>query len=59
MPGLVEPVAYHARWLLQIIDKVVEHHLHRIYIVDNQGRAVGVVTLTDILRQVTEEARAA
>lgn len=45
--------------VLQIIDKIVEHHLHRIYVVDTQGKAVGVVTLTDMLRHVTEEARAA
>lgn len=40
-----------------IIDKIVEHHLHRVYVVNDQGQAVGVVTLTDLLRRVTEEAR--
>lgn len=42
---------------MQIIDKIVEHHLHRVYVVNDQGQAVGVVTLTDLLRRVTEEAR--
>lgn len=44
---------------MQIIDKLVEHHLHRVYVVNDQGQAVGVVTLTDLLRRVTEEARKA
>ncbi|KAL3155291.1 hypothetical protein ABBQ32_013075 [Trebouxia sp. C0010 RCD-2024] len=40
-----------------IIDSIVEHHLHRVYVVNDQGQAVGVVTLTDLLRKVTEEAQ--
>ena len=42
---------------MQIINKIVEHHLHRVYVVNDRGQAVGVVTLTDLLRRVTEEAR--
>ncbi|KAL0030536.1 hypothetical protein WJX79_002975 [Trebouxia sp. C0005] len=42
-----------------IIDRIVEHHLHRVYVVNDRGQAVGVVTLTDLLRRVTEEARKA
>lgn len=44
---------------LQIIDSIVEHHLHRVYVVNGQGQAVGVVTLTDLLRKVTDEAHKA
>ena len=44
---------------LQIIDRIVEHHLHRVYVVNGARQAVGVVTLTDLLRKVTEEARKA
>ena len=39
---------------LQILDKLVENHLHRLYIVDEATKPVGVVTLTDILRVVTD-----
>ncbi len=46
-------------WCMQIIDRIVEHHLHRVYVVNDRGQAVGVVTLTDLLRRVTEEARKA
>lgn len=44
---------------LQIIDSIVEHHLHRVYVVNAQAQAVGVVTLTDLLRKVTDEAQKA
>lgn len=44
---------------MQIIDNIVEHHLHRVYVVNEQHQAVGVVTLTDLLRKVTEEAHKA
>ena len=44
---------------LQIIDRISEHHLHRVYVVNDQSQAVGVVTLTDLLHKVTEEARKA
>lgn len=44
---------------LQIIDSIVEHHLHRVYVVNGQAQAVGVVTLTDLLRKVTDEAQKA
>ena len=40
---------------LQILDKLVENHLHRLYIVDGANKPVGVVTLTDILRVVTDQ----
>ena len=39
----------------QILDKLVENHLHRLYIVDGANKPVGVVTLTDILRVVTDQ----
>ncbi len=47
------------QWCMQIIDRIVEHHLHRVYVVNDCSQAVGVVTLTDLLRRVTEEARKA
>lgn len=40
---------------LQILEKLVENHLHRLYIVDDAVKPVGVVTLTDILRVVTNQ----
>jgi len=36
--------------LLTVMGKLVEHSLHRIYVVDGEGLPIGVVTITDILR---------
>ena len=43
--------------LAQILRKLVENHLHRLYIVDEATKPVGVVTLTDILRVVTDQSK--
>ncbi|CAL5228776.1 g11966 [Coccomyxa viridis] len=41
----------------QILQKLVQNHLHRLYIVDEATKPVGVVTLTDILRVVTDQSK--
>lgn len=50
-----EEVLSTLRALLQILEKLVGDHLHRLYIVDDATRPVGVVTLTDILHVVTNQ----
>jgi len=35
--------------LQQVLHKISEHHVHRVYIVDGAGHPIGVVTLTNIL----------
>ncbi|XVF86444.1 hypothetical protein PTKIN_Ptkin18bG0040800 [Pterospermum kingtungense] len=35
--------------LSEVIDKVVSKHVHRVWVVDQQGLLVGVVSLTDIV----------
>lgn len=42
---------------VQILGKLVRHHLHRLYIVDEDVRPVGIVTLTDVLRAVTQKSQ--
>lgn len=37
----------------EVLQAVTEHHHHRVYVVDAQGKAVGVVSLTDLLRVVS------
>ncbi|KAK7325255.1 hypothetical protein VNO77_29414 [Canavalia gladiata] len=36
--------------LSEVIDKAVTRHVHRIWVVDQEGLLVGVVSLTDVLR---------
>jgi hypothetical protein len=43
----------------QVLGLLVQHCIHRVYIVDEQEVAVGIVTCTDILRKVVEVATAA
>ena len=42
---------------MQILQKLVQNHLHRLYIVDEATKPVGVVTLTDFLRVVTDQSK--
>lgn len=37
----------------QVIRQLVDHNRHRVYVVDDSDRAVGVVTPTDVLRLIT------
>jgi CBS-domain-containing membrane protein len=39
----------------QVLEKLVANRLHRLYVVDAELRPVGIVTLTDILRTVTQK----
>jgi CBS-domain-containing membrane protein len=38
--------------LAEVIDKAVTKHVHRVWIVDQQGLLVGLVSVTDIIRVV-------
>jgi len=37
-----------------VIKKIVENNIHRVYVVDDQGKPVSVVTLHDILRTIVD-----
>lgn len=36
--------------LAEVIDKAVTRHVHRVWVVDQQGLLVGLVSLTDMIR---------
>jgi CBS domain-containing protein len=38
----------------ELLEKLVTHRLHRLYVVDFDTRPVGIITLTDILRKLVE-----
>ncbi|XP_010250162.1 PREDICTED: SNF1-related protein kinase regulatory subunit gamma-like PV42a [Nelumbo nucifera] len=40
--------------LSEVIDKVVGAHVHRVWVVDQQGLLTGVVSLTDMIRVIRE-----
>jgi len=42
--------------LLEVLDKIVQHHIHRVYVVDEAEKPCGVVTCTDILKLVVQHA---
>ena len=42
---------------MQILGKLVSNRLHRLYVVDEMTRPIGIVTLTDILRTVMQQSR--
>eukprot|EP00879_Flechtneria_rotunda_P008511 GHRR01008917.1.p1 GENE.GHRR01008917.1~~GHRR01008917.1.p1 ORF type:complete len:366 (+),score=88.67 GHRR01008917.1:967-2064(+) len=50
---LVKPAAP----LTEILGKIVNHRIHRVYVVDDQERPCGVITCTDILRLVIKAAQ--
>jgi len=37
-----------------VVEKVSSNHVHRIYVVDESGKPLRVITLTDILRLLIE-----
>jgi predicted transcriptional regulator len=39
------------------LERLVVNHLHRLYVVDEETRPVGIVTLTDILRTITHQSQ--
>ncbi len=43
------------RLAVQVLEKLVVNRLHRLYVVDGELRPIGIVTLTDILRTVTQQ----
>ena len=40
----------------QVLEKLVHNHLHRLYVVSTDERPIGIITLTDVLRKITDEA---
>ena len=38
-----------------MLTALVTKHLHRVYVVDDDGAAVSIITLTDVLRLVTRD----
>eukprot|EP00882_Tetradesmus_deserticola_P002977 GHRQ01003161.1.p1 GENE.GHRQ01003161.1~~GHRQ01003161.1.p1 ORF type:complete len:423 (+),score=182.98 GHRQ01003161.1:682-1950(+) len=38
--------------MVDIVDKIVRHRIHRVYVIDDQERPVGVVTCTDVVRLI-------
>lgn len=49
---ILPPSAFLNPLIRQVLGEIVRHRLHRLYVVGDGGQALGVVTLTDILRQV-------
>jgi signal-transduction protein with cAMP-binding, CBS, and nucleotidyltransferase domain len=39
-----------------VLDKIVSHKIHRVYIVDETEKPCGVVTCTDVLKLVAKHA---
>lgn len=37
----------------EVVEYIVQQHLHRVYVVDGSDRPVGIVTLSDILELLT------
>lgn len=42
--------------LCEVLDKIVSHKIHRVYVVDETEKPVGVVTCTDVLKLVVQHA---
>ena len=40
--------------LSEVIDKAVANHVHRVWVVDQEGLLVGVVSLTDVIRVIRQ-----
>lgn len=38
--------------LAEVVDKVVTKHVHRIWVVDQQGLLMGLISLTDVIRVI-------
>uniref|UniRef100_A0A383WDK4 CBS domain-containing protein n=1 Tax=Tetradesmus obliquus TaxID=3088 RepID=A0A383WDK4_TETOB len=38
--------------MIEILDKIVSHRIHRVYVIDELERPVGVVTCTDVVRLI-------
>lgn len=41
----------------QVLDKLVKSRLHRLYVVDEHLKPIGIITLTDVLRTVIERVK--
>ena len=42
----------------QLLDLLVQTHLHRVYVVDADNKPLSIITLTDLLRLVSKPAAA-
>ncbi len=40
--------------LLEVVGLLVRSKIHRVYVIDEQEKPVGIVTMTDVLRKVVE-----
>jgi len=38
--------------LSEVIDKVISRHVHRVWVTNEQGMLLGIVSLTDIIRVI-------
>jgi len=43
----------------EVLQLLVKHRLHRLYVVDQDTAPIGLITLTDVLRRLCSEAGAA
>ncbi len=41
----------------QVMELLVKHRIHRLYIVDDNEMPIGIITCTDILRKLLEVAQ--
>ena len=42
----------HGATLAQVLKELVRHHIHRVYEVDDEGKPLLILTLTDVIRLV-------
>lgn len=47
-PHIVSP----ATEFEKVLELLAEHSLHRVYVLDDTEQSIGIITLTDILRQL-------
>ena len=43
-------VCQYGEVLSSVIKKIGSNHVHRIYVVDNEGKPIGVISTTDIMK---------
>jgi signal-transduction protein with cAMP-binding, CBS, and nucleotidyltransferase domain len=58
-PCLTSHTTHQQATLCEVLDKIVSHRIHRVYIVDEADKPVGVVTCTDVLKLVCKHAHLA
>lgn len=38
-----------------VVDKMHEYHVHRVYVIDEENRPIGVISIKDVLSALVEE----